>query len=99
MICSHFFRSRAKLLLWVWSIFSRARSPSAIIAQHGELLHPFCGAEISTSTLHFFMSIHIAPEAMQSRTNIPLTDSCLLYHISEPTRRTPISYAVFCLKK
>ena len=25
--------------------------------------------------------------------------SCLLYHISEPTRRTPISYAVFCLKK
>src|SRR5680860_550310 len=24
--------------------------------------------------------------------------SCLL-HISEPTRRTPISYAVFCLKK
>src|SRR5680860_1357825 len=26
-----------------------------------------------------------------------LTTSCL--HISEPTRRTPISYAVFCLKK
>ena len=22
-----------------------------------------------------------------------------LIHISEPTRRTPISYAVFCLKK
>ena len=26
-------------------------------------------------------------------------DSLSLIHISEPTRRTPISYAVFCLKK
>ena len=25
--------------------------------------------------------------------------SLSLIHISEPTRRTPISYAVFCLKK
>ena len=25
--------------------------------------------------------------------------ACLFIHISEPTRRTPISYAVFCLKK
>ena len=25
--------------------------------------------------------------------------NCLLYTFSEPTRRTPISYAVFCLKK
>ena len=30
----------------------------------------------------------------------PTAGSCLsLIHISEPTRRTPISYAVFCLKK
>ena len=27
------------------------------------------------------------------------TTSLSLIHISEPTRRTPISYAVFCLKK
>ena len=27
------------------------------------------------------------------------TDMLSLIHISEPTRRTPISYAVFCLKK
>ena len=26
-------------------------------------------------------------------------DALSLIHISEPTRRTPISYAVFCLKK
>ena len=26
-------------------------------------------------------------------------ESLSLIHISEPTRRTPISYAVFCLKK
>src|SRR5665647_3076269 len=31
------------------------------------------------------------------KTRTPLTLS--LIHISEPTRRTPISYAVFCLKK
>src|SRR5665647_1296146 len=28
-----------------------------------------------------------------------LRESLSLIHISEPTRRTPISYAVFCLKK
>src|SRR5664279_4784061 len=32
--------------------------------------------------------------------NISDTEICLsLIHISEPTRRTPISYAVFCLNK
>src|SRR5680860_1616577 len=29
----------------------------------------------------------------------PSTYALSLIHISEPTRRTPISYAVFCLKK
>ena len=28
-----------------------------------------------------------------------ITEDLSLIHISEPTRRTPISYAVFCLKK
>ena len=28
-----------------------------------------------------------------------LAEALSLIHISEPTRRTPISYAVFCLKK
>ena len=31
--------------------------------------------------------------------DVELATDCLLLHISEPTRRTPISYAVFCLKK
>src|SRR5680860_1680047 len=31
--------------------------------------------------------------------NLRLVVSLSLIHISEPTRRTPISYAVFCLKK
>src|SRR5680860_749373 len=30
---------------------------------------------------------------------VPSTESLSLIHISEPTRRTPISYAVFCLNK
>ena len=44
---------------------------------------------------------------VMSATPIPRTLGLLMYgdldlsliHISEPTRRTPISYAVFCLKK
>src|SRR5680860_73480 len=31
--------------------------------------------------------------------HVLLTRDLSLIHISEPTRRTPISYAVFCLKK
>src|SRR5665647_559937 len=30
---------------------------------------------------------------------VPFNPDLSLIHISEPTRRTPISYAVFCLKK
>ena len=30
---------------------------------------------------------------------LSIKDNLSLIHISEPTRRTPISYAVFCLKK
>ena len=36
---------------------------------------------------------HTAP------TPVGMTVTLSLIHISEPTRRTPISYAVFCLKK
>ena len=41
------------------------------MAQAGELLQPFCGALISTSTPTARMSTHMAPEAMQSSTNRP----------------------------
>src|SRR5665647_2026257 len=34
-----------------------------------------------------------------SRLHFPIQKQLSLIHISEPTRRTPISYAVFCLKK
>ena len=34
-----------------------------------------------------------------SRSELNEIDDLSLIHISEPTRRTPISYAVFCLKK
>ena len=62
-------------MLVVASILARARSLKGIKAQHGELLQPFCGALIITSTFDAFMSTHIAPEAMQSSTNKPSTDS------------------------
>ena len=45
------------------------------MAQQGELLQPFCGAEISTSTPVWTMSTHMAPEATQSST-ISAPTSC-----------------------
>ena len=38
------------------------------------------------------------PEAFLALVRKPVANLSLI-HISEPTRRTPISYAVFCLKK
>ena len=38
-------------------------------------------------------------EARLTEAGCPDADFLSLIHISEPTRRTPISYAVFCLKK
>ena len=53
---------------------ARARSLSITMAQHGELLQPFCGArDQHVDAGRAFMSTHIAPEAMQSSTNRPPT--------------------------
>src|SRR5665647_474460 len=45
-----------------------------------------------------FVAMYVKHEAVLS-SQIEGTQSLSLIHISEPTRRTPISYAVFCLKK
>ena len=73
MICSHFLRSAAKLVLVVASMRARAASLSITKAQQGGPLQPFCGALTSTSTPVAAMSTQIAPEAMQSSTNSPPT--------------------------
>ena len=75
MICSHFLRSAAKLVLLVASIAARARSLSITMAQAGEPLQPFCGALISRSMPQACMSTQSVPDAMQSSTNRPPT-SC-----------------------
>ena len=71
MICSHFFRSIAKLLLVVASMRWRASSPSITRPAQGVLLQPFCGALTRMSTPVAAMSTQIAPEATQSSTNRP----------------------------
>ena len=43
--------------------------------------------------------IHNRKRSFFSITGIQRYENLSLIHISEPTRRTPISYAVFCLKK
>jgi len=55
------------------SIAVRARSESMTSPQPEELLQPFCGALIRTSTPVAAMSTQIVPEAMQSSTNSPPT--------------------------
>src|SRR5665647_1880733 len=41
----------------------------------------------------------IIPSGLNLRGEVEGSNILSLIHISEPTRRTPISYAVFCLKK
>src|SRR5680860_1827683 len=51
-------------------------------------------------------SLYISPTTVRPLARLPFSDHeapaapllLSLIHISEPTRRTPISYAVFCLK-
>src|SRR5680860_1789457 len=40
-----------------------------------------------------------ADKVRERLADLGITEQLSLIHISEPTRRTPISYAVFCLKK
>ena len=44
------------------------------IPNAGEALQPFCGALTKISTPHFCISTHIAPDAIQSNTNMPPTE-------------------------
>eukprot|EP01016_Furgasonia_blochmanni_P034888 TRINITY_DN380_c0_g2_i2.p1 TRINITY_DN380_c0_g2~~TRINITY_DN380_c0_g2_i2.p1 ORF type:complete len:109 (+),score=16.26 TRINITY_DN380_c0_g2_i2:66-392(+) len=48
-----------------------------------------------SKTLCVLVSLHESSNDVCPRNGLYLS----LIHISEPTRRTPISYAVFCLKK
>ena len=71
-------------------------------------------AEITDRALHYEGSLAIDSALMEAVGLLPYekilvaniangerfeTYALSLIHISEPTRRTPISYAVFCLKK
>ena len=50
-----------------------------------------------------FIDVDIAGKFVDAMFNLQEIECTIkdlsLIHISEPTRRTPISYAVFCLKK
>src|SRR5665647_419657 len=49
--------------------------------------------------VHFGEQRHQKSRERTERTPVARRSGLSLIHISEPTRRTPISYAVFCLKK
>src|SRR5665647_387409 len=48
------------------------------------------------TSVHYFNEMFIADNFSIAFSSVLILT---LIHISEPTRRTPISYAVFCLKK
>src|SRR5665647_3799823 len=50
-------------------------------------------------TLHFVVTLSARRSSESKSVSTELISRLSLIHISEPTRRTPISYAVFCLKK
>ena len=52
-----------------------------------------------TGVAHLFEHMMFKGTAAIGTRNIEQDLQLSLIHISEPTRRTPISYAVFCLKK
>ena len=58
---------------------------------------------VGVSTIHGAESFYefLRPAHREKKAFVCNGSACMLslIHISEPTRRTPISYAVFCLKK
>ena len=73
MIDNHLPRSTANEVEVAAFAISRAVSFIMTIPADGCADHPFCGAEINTSTPVAFMSTQAQPEAMQSKTKIPPT--------------------------
>src|SRR5665647_667395 len=55
-------------------------------------------ATITSNTTYNYWWVELSPNNTQLLM-LRSPYSLSLIHISEPTRRTPISYAVFCLKK
>lgn len=68
MIPRQRFRSSAKLSGTASASAASARGDSITRPAEGEADHPFCGAEISTSTPVAAISTQMQPEAMQSST-------------------------------
>src|SRR5680860_248979 len=58
-----------------------------------------CGCHLRSARLRHFFSRFWAPSRACQVKFVWFLQCLSLIHISEPTRRTPISYAVFCLKK
>mmetsp|Transcript_29684 Transcript_29684/g.75434 ORF Transcript_29684/g.75434 Transcript_29684/m.75434 type:complete len:288 (-) Transcript_29684:110-973(-) len=71
MSSSHFLKSTTKEVPLLARVASTPRLPSITSPAHDGPVHPFCGAEMRTSTPSACMSVHTVPEAMQSSTKRP----------------------------
>ena len=68
--------------------FHNEKTPSFVVYPDTQSFYCFgCGA--AGDVINF----------VRKYNNLGYVEALSLIHISEPTRRTPISYAVFCLKK
>mmetsp|Transcript_16448 Transcript_16448/g.39244 ORF Transcript_16448/g.39244 Transcript_16448/m.39244 type:complete len:217 (-) Transcript_16448:612-1262(-) len=71
MSSSHFLKSTTKEVPLVARVASTPRLPSMTSPAHEGPVHPFCGAEMSTSTPSSSMLVHTVPDAIQSSTKRP----------------------------
>ena len=88
------------MLHLVWSSGTTWRSSWIDTHEEGEDLIRKIYREKPEDTEKLISIHHLIEIQRQQRVNVEHEMEHLsLIHISEPTRRTPISYAVFCLKK
>src|SRR5665647_3826324 len=78
----------------------RSNHTPVSVRPHACSVKPHAGCVSGTKQCRQRTSVRSQKSCQHVALRLDALSPCLsLIHISEPTRRTPISYAVFCLKK
>src|SRR5680860_189346 len=82
----------------IWDAQSKSYEDLKAVLTTGD--HDFSAmGEAALEDMITFIQAGLVDTSMYINADKTLVGALSLIHISEPTRRTPISYAVFCLKK
>src|SRR5665647_1913852 len=94
---------RLACIFFIGILFSHCTHPDLKGKDYTNRVNPFIGTGADGNTFPGasmpFGGVQLSPDTQQGAcSGYAYADKSLsLIHISEPTRRTPISYAVFCL--